>query len=125
MAICVHCNQEMAGDSGADTCTMTDVRVNGRWYRRIPTWEEGVRCHDCNTRPGGFHHPGCDCERCPVCGGQFISCGCRVDALRLVPTAFHEVRAAVEGYASMAGENLWELSDEELLRRIENYPAGR
>lgn len=34
------------------------------------------RCHDCNIENGGVHHPGCNAERCPKCGGQLISCGC-------------------------------------------------
>jgi len=38
--------------------------------------EPDGRCHDCNIKHGGFHHPGCDVERCPKCGGQLISCGC-------------------------------------------------
>lgn len=37
------------------------------------------RCHDCGIKPGGFHHPGCDNERCPRCQGQLISCGCLGD----------------------------------------------
>jgi hypothetical protein len=31
------------------------------------------------VRPGGFHHPGCDLQSCPVCGGQMMTCGCRFD----------------------------------------------
>jgi hypothetical protein len=42
-----------------------------------PVPYDGINnCHDCNVQPGGFHHPGCDMERCPRCGAQLISCGC-------------------------------------------------
>ena len=33
-------------------------------------------CHDCGAEEGQLHDMGCDCERCPFCGGQLITCGC-------------------------------------------------
>ena len=76
MAICEYCNQEMRE---ADSCTVDHVDFpNGN---QIPSLtkhfsEPSGRCHDCNIKHGGYHHPGCDVERCPRCEGQLISCGC-------------------------------------------------
>lgn len=49
-------------------------------------WGEGTPdyvCGDCNAKFGEYHHYGCDTERCPVCGGQFISCACWGDKLEV------------------------------------------
>jgi hypothetical protein len=34
-------------------------------------------CHDCGVSPGEPHIFGCDVARCPICGGQKISCSCQ------------------------------------------------
>ena len=83
MAKCKWCQREMLE---TDSCDKIPVAIVGRdsYMDPIPYAGEDHqncdctdrRCHDCNVAVGGSHHPGCDMERCPNCGGQLISCGC-------------------------------------------------
>jgi hypothetical protein len=36
-------------------------------------------CRDCRVVKGQYHVPGCEVERCPSCGGQFMSCACELE----------------------------------------------
>ena len=78
-SICGWCNEEMS-NMEIETC-------KGNVFVEYPDGlklvssnyhfsEPSGRCHDCNIKHGGKHHPGCDVERCPKCEGQLISCGC-------------------------------------------------
>ena len=82
MAICDLCDQEM---TTARTCSVEVLHHMGTPYPVLPYGQErgwrarSGRCGDCGVRVGGFHHVGCDVQRCPRCTRQFISCGCLWD----------------------------------------------
>ena len=82
MAICDFCEKEVSAKGGnpADACEWNKFVYypNGDCFpsSTLHFNEPNGRCHDCNIKHGGKHHPGCDAERCPKCGGQLISCGC-------------------------------------------------
>ncbi len=71
MAICGYCKQDMLK---VNRCIKIPIFINDEEYAPIPNTDK--KCHDCGVDVGEYHHPGCDMERCPYCGGQLISCGC-------------------------------------------------
>lgn len=82
--ICKFCGKDMQHSNG---CAVRIVRIDGTDYARIPVggahdyhehFRPDARCNDCGAKKGFYHHPHCDMERCPRCGGQILSCDCPI-----------------------------------------------
>lgn len=88
-SICQWCQQDMQSPD-TRTCTLghyDDYVGHGSVDRIRYGLERGShalmpdeQCHDCNVYAGGYHHPGCDVEQCPICFGQVIACDCETTA---------------------------------------------
>jgi hypothetical protein len=74
---CEVCNQDMGLPNG---CVGEAIEWRGKQYKRYKYGEvdepndEDYPCHDCGVEVGGYHHKGCDCEQCPICSHQLLSC---------------------------------------------------
>jgi len=53
-------------------------------------------CHDCGCCVGEQHLDGCDAERCPACGGQFISCDCDIKIYEVNDDLKNQLLAKIE-----------------------------
>jgi len=81
MAECFKCGNEMQVSNGCDS-DRTIQFGDGEEVEPIPFTtddQSAGKCHDCGAFPGEHHHPGCDMERCPRCGGQYFICDCETE----------------------------------------------
>jgi len=83
-AICKTCKGDMSKVGG---CKPSKFVCDGKEYARFKVGDAGdfyedgdssTWCTDCGAKYGHYHHDGCDCESCPVCGGQLLICGCKL-----------------------------------------------
>jgi hypothetical protein len=78
VALCEWCKKDMLTVDGCTGNKKIEF-PDGSQLDSLPYYGSGgLRCPDCNVLTGHRHHPGCDREKCPKCGGQLIACRCLV-----------------------------------------------
>lgn len=81
MAKCNVCGKEKAEKVG---CDWAYFEIDERKYERVKygdekrsnSPEESPFCPSCGTPAGGYHHPGCSVEECPICKKKVLHCEC-------------------------------------------------
>lgn len=76
--------EEEIENGGRGNLTAEDVKEDLAAFKRHNDKEEfnNRTCHDCGAAQGEYHHPGCDTEECPRCGGQYFMCDCSTEEKR-------------------------------------------
>lgn len=73
------------GKKGKKMIRMLGKENKDSWKNKLykKNWKKEItqkyRCGDCGVEEGQQHKDFCDLERCPICGGQFLSCFCDVE----------------------------------------------
>lgn len=123
MAVCSWCQGEM---ETVISCTVDAFHRDGRRFEMISCGDEpgrqmgGERCGDCGVMRGGWHHLGCDLQRCPACGGQLLSCGCLFDEDEIGASHSIAEPLGVDGNGQLT-ERVW-LGGQEVIIHRADYP---
>lgn len=100
MAICSLCQKDMMKKVSCKPYAV--IAFDSHNVKAMPPRQHDEKCHDCKS-PQGYHHRGCDVERCPFCGGQLISCGCQYALFtRSVMRPTFQARFPKNDYATQA-----------------------
>jgi hypothetical protein len=86
VSLCSYCGHRMDGSSClprihqlGEVAKEVEPYGSEEWWAEAPPVEPAPNCHDCAVVLGGYHHLGCDLERCPLDGSQAASGDCQVE----------------------------------------------